>query len=1040
MGDVGFQLLGVRDSRIAAHAVSVHPAWLWSTDGLRLLWCNAAAASAFGIRSPILAKTFSIADPRARQVVQLSDRLTSGSLRLERLRDFGKPLGGLLTCACSRLDLVAGNEAVLIVAMELVGRAPTYEARLQWLVDSLDRPASAFDSDGHLVASNAEARDMAANVRTLSDLENGPHAGSGPVVAEPGRIKSDLYTVGTNKERATIVLMSLQASKPDKPEPPQVVLPAALQPNERSGFTPVTESLISPDIHEAAATADNSASSHRDPDRQSAPPQPDDGQWITDRRHPLRFLWQMNAEGRFSLGGDEFSRMLGPQTAAALGRPWDEVERTFGLDPDGHVARAIATRDTWSGIIVNWPFDGFGHRLPVELSALPLHDRARNFLGYRGFGVCHDIDGLNRIALVRQQDGLFGEQTAETSRPSQDNDSAADEPAETPAATIEPEATAMENPPVDNPPNVVPFRPLSETTVPVLTPVENNAFDEIARRLSEGLGASKAPKNTNAEVAFELSADISMSDDDRDETNAPVIEAPLQTEDAPQEPTEAVAPWLAETAPPPIGQSLADRPLLDLMPAGILIYRLEQLLYSNTAFLQRLGFDGLPALQSAGGLEALEIEPQSSTASSTSRGGMPLTVTVANAGIAPAQGHLFSIQWDGEQAHALVLSSEAAAPAAPPPAADPAPEPRSSSPAEFSAILEAATDAIVLFDRSGEVTACNRRAQTLFGYPSAELNERNLTDLFAFESQRIVLDYFESIDQPGVTTIYDHGREVVGCKKGGQFVPLSMTMGRSDDAHFFAVFRDLSQLKQNEAELLTARRRAERATSAKTDALAKISHDIRAPLNTIIGFANMMIEEKLGALGNTRYLEYTKDIRASAEQVLSVVGDMLDLSEVETGRVKLDFQQQSLNETVEKCVSLAQPQANRERIIIRTSLAHHLPPVLADMQALRQIATNLITSSIRLSKAGGQVIVSTALDEKRAVVLRVRDMGRGMSDTEVASTMEPYRPQAITDLVMPESGVDLSLTKALAEANRARFQIRTTLQAGTLIEVAFPAA
>ena len=119
------------------------------------------------------------------------------------------------------------------------------------------------------------------------------------------------------------------------------------------------------------------------------------------RRHPLRFMWQMDADGRFSLGSDEFTRLIGARTAAGFGRPWSEIAEAFGLDPDGRVAKAIATRDTWSGITLNWPVDG-GGRLPVELSGLPVYDRARNFAGYRGFGVCRDLDGLTRLAALRR--------------------------------------------------------------------------------------------------------------------------------------------------------------------------------------------------------------------------------------------------------------------------------------------------------------------------------------------------------------------------------------------------------------------------------------------------------------------------------------------------------------------------------------------------------------------------------------------------------------------------------------------------------------
>jgi signal transduction histidine kinase len=131
-----------------------------------------------------------------------------------------------------------------------------------------------------------------------------------------------------------------------------------------------------------------------------------------------------------------------------------------------------------------------------------------------------------------------------------------------------------------------------------------------------------------------------------------------------------------------------------------------------------------------------------------------------------------------------------------------------------------------------------------------------------------------------------------------------------------------------------------------------------------------------------------------------------------------------------------QPQANRERIIIRTSLAHTLPAVIADARALRQITLNLIGNSIHLANAGGQVIVSTALSDFGEVVLRVRDTGHGLNDNELAAAMEPFRSPTPADS-SESSGVSLSLTKALVEANNARFQIRTAPSSGTLIEVAF---
>jgi signal transduction histidine kinase len=176
-----------------------------------------------------------------------------------------------------------------------------------------------------------------------------------------------------------------------------------------------------------------------------------------------------------------------------------------------------------------------------------------------------------------------------------------------------------------------------------------------------------------------------------------------------------------------------------------------------------------------------------------------------------------------------------------------------------------------------------------------------------------------------------------------------------------------------------------------------------------------------------------KDIRSSGEHVIAIINDLLELSRIETGKLDLTFASQNLNDLVESCVAVMQPQANRERIIIRSSLAHALPPVVADARALRQITLNLIGSSIHLANAGGQVIVSTALSDLGEVVLRVRDTGPGLNDNEVAAALEPFRTLPSSE----SSPVSLSLTKALVEANRAQFAIKTGARSGTLIEVVF---
>jgi PAS domain S-box-containing protein len=360
---------------------------------------------------------------------------------------------------------------------------------------------------------------------------------------------------------------------------------------------------------------------------------------------------------------------------------------------------------------------------------------------------------------------------------------------------------------------------------------------------------------------------------------------------------------------------------------------------------------------------------------------------------------------------------------------------------EMRAILDTATDGVALLDRAGNVLGVNRSAEALFGFDSAELEGRNFTLLFAPESHRAAADYLDGLATNGVASVLNDGREVIGRVREGGLIPLFMTLGRIDDTgqKFCAVFRDITQWKRAEEELVHARRQAERANSAKSDFLAKISHELRTPLSSIIGFAEVMIEERLGTIGNERYKEYLRDIHTSGEHLVSLINDLLDLSKIEAGKLDLSFASVDLNEIASQSMALMQPQANRERIIIRTALSMSLPPVVADARSIRQIVLNLLSNSIRFTQPGGQVIVSTTLTDDGEVHLRVRDTGIGMTETEIKTALEPFR-QVTTSGRGKEggTGLGLPLTKALVEANRASFSIKSTVNAGTLVEIAFP--
>jgi PAS domain S-box-containing protein len=1073
MSDAASHLAFLRDPRLAALATSATPAWLWSTDATRILWANPVGAAVFGLASPaaLAARRFDPKEQTPAQIARLLGTLRlGGGARLERLRGFGSGFWRALLCSCSRVTLADHTAGVLVAAMEPAGPALTLAERVRRLYDGTGLGVAAFTPDGRIIDATPDGRARLGESTSLAAL--GAEQLGADAIAH-GRAEGDIHgrrvtieRLGADantvlalrfvEERAATPAPTEPAapppSPPPEPPPQEVVAPptvpaAPVEPEappvapdmpDAAGAQPGPPAAVEPKGAEEQ-TGNATKDKPVPPLRIDVPP--------AERRHPLRFVWQMDADGRFTLGSDEFTEVIGPRVVIQLGRPWNEVNGELALDPEGQVARAVATHDTWSGITVSWPVDGIPDRLKVELSGLPIYDRNRNFLGYRGFGVCRDVDRLATLAEMRRTN-LAAAPTTTTTNVAAERAPDADARAARPAAA-----------------NVVPFRspaPPPEPKAPALSPVERNAFHELARKLTARLKG-------DAEHDAPHEADDSAPHAAREAAAVAATAPPPQPASPPA--AEAAVPVhaaLVEALPRSAQSEPADRALLDRIPVGILVYRLDALLYANRSFLDWSGYEHLDALDAAGGLDSLFVEDSGETPNDPGAG-KALAISTPHGARLPVNGRLFSIPWDGETALVLVLATagtedglkaaEERLKAADDrleqtdeqlkhttarlDAAEAAVRRAEVQARELKTALDTATDGVVVLEADGRIVSANRGAEALFGYEAAELTARSFADLFVSESRAAALGYLASLGRGGVGSLVNEGREFTGEVRQGGGIPLFMTLGRiaDDSERVCAVFRDVSAQKKAEKDLIAARQEAERAAAAESDFLAKVSHEIRTPLNSIVGFSEVMLEERFGPIGNERYREYLKDIRASGEHVMSLLNDLLDLSKIAAGQYELAPASLNLNEVVQGCVTVMQPQANRERIIIRTSLSPTLPPVTADARALRQIVLSLLSNSIKFTGAGGQVIVSTAQSADGEVVLRVRDTGIGMDEKELGVALEPFRNLAtVARWGSDGTGIGLPLTKALAEANRARVTITSKVNDGTLVEVAFAAA
>jgi signal transduction histidine kinase len=907
-------------AQVADHATSAAPAWLWRADGAGMLWANAVGAAIFGSEpGACSARLFEPNHPAALDIARLAATLPpTGQTRLERLRGFGGSFGRAVTCLCWRAAADEGT-AIFVVAAEPVGPALPLHERVSRLFAHAGRPLLVFAPDGKRLYATPPAQARFAGITSAAALgaalfEQALSAGSASGATPHGRVT--IERLGTDPSTVLVADFDAQPSATFVGEGVAANMNAAL---------PFGSTMPRVSLEARAATP------LRRPDGPAA-----------ERRHPLRFVWQMDTDGRFVVGSDEFMELMGPRTTAAFGRLWREIAAELKLDPDGQIARAVATRETWSGITVPWPVDDGGERLPVELSGLPVFDRDRLFRGYRGFGVCRDLERINELARARRERPIGfmappavaeagaptpvgeaeGQPTPEPARGPDEVGASAKEPtAGAPdradgELAARPERLAVTVAPVAA--NVVPFPTSapSETKAPALSPVERKAFRELAEELTARL------QGVREDLVGEGSGDLPA------EAQAPAGPPLPETAAAAlqEAPDQTGLHGIASFAPA----------LLDRLPFGVLIYRRadagEAFLYANRYLLELSGCRDLAALSARGGLNKLFAEP---AADALAEGGsaQPLSIMNPDGRPRPLEGRLVRVPWDDASALALLLSN-------------------------------------------GE--AAERRRSHALSLESAQSEIRDLKS-------------------------------------------------------------HVEAFKKTEAEMRAATREAQKAAAAKAEFVAKISHEIRTPLNAITGFAEVIMGERLGPVGNERYREYLKDIHAAGLHVVSLLNDLLDLSKIETGQLDLSFANVSLNELTQQCVGIMQPQASRARIIIRTSLTPGLPQVVADERSLRQIVLNLLSNSIKFTGPGGQVIVSTAFADSGEAILRVRDTGVGMSEKDVEAALEPFRQAATSgSWGSGGTGLGLPLTKALAEANRAHFSIKSAPNAGTLIEVAFP--
>jgi two-component system cell cycle sensor histidine kinase PleC len=271
------------------------------------------------------------------------------------------------------------------------------------------------------------------------------------------------------------------------------------------------------------------------------------------------------------------------------------------------------------------------------------------------------------------------------------------------------------------------------------------------------------------------------------------------------------------------------------------------------------------------------------------------------------------------------------------------------------------------------------------------------------------------------------------------------------DGAIMTLISDVTEAKKTDTMLhairqeqrLLARRyheeklKAEAASRSKTNFLAHLSHDIRTPLNHIIGFAELMRHQAYGPLGDARYSDYVQSIKVSGEHLLASFATILDLAELESGQKPLRSEPVDIDELLDAAIQRFRAQASRAGILFILGEPSHAV-VRGDRLGLSRMIANIVENALRFTPSGGKVTLN-AYPARDGVVIEITDTGLGMSEERLAALSQPF---ALGDSTFTREGVGpglgISIARAIAELSGGNLAIDSSPSLGTTVAISLP--
>jgi len=377
-------------------------------------------------------------------------------------------------------------------------------------------------------------------------------------------------------------------------------------------------------------------------------------------------------------------------------------------------------------------------------------------------------------------------------------------------------------------------------------------------------------------------------------------------------------------------------------------------------------------------------------------------------------------------------------------------KPMSDAERRLGELLESAPDAILELDPEGRIVLLNRMAEQLFGYTREEMLAQRVDALVPDAIRGAHKGHRAQYHSHPVTRPMGSGLKLEARRKDGSHFPVEISLSSvksGDGIRVTAIIRDITERKEMESrlraveekyvrELELSHREAERANQLKTEFLGNMSHELRSPLHTVIGFAELLAEEKEGAL-NEKQKRFVGHIKTDSLHLLNLINDLLDLSKIEAGRLELRYELFSIEAVIAEAISSVQPRATAKCLEIATDISI-TAPVWADRLRFKQILHNLLTNAIKFTPNGGRVRVDAA-DCGHFAEISVRDTGIGIPEDQQQAVFDKfYQVRAGIQGGHEGTGLGLTITKRLVDQHGGTISLKSEPGNGTCFTFSIP--